>query len=1357
MSTIERAAIRRFALRTKGSALAQADAARDRGDWGQAVDLYRNYLKHSAGNFSIWVQLGHAFKESGRRVEALAAYSSALALKPNDADLLLNIAHLQKLMGHRQKAIDFYRQSMDIDGNAAAIDELRALGEHISTATSPDGDPERARKASSDRLAPLTNGSHPVARLTRRWNRLRANRLLSRANLSRDSRRWVDAAELYSQYLEARPQEFAIWVQLGHALKEAGRLDEALGAYEWALAIDNGDADLLLNLGHLYKVMGRRDRAADFYRRSAQSEPSGQAIAELAAMSGPRTEVRPPPPRPAAVAQQRPSASGFPGWRSRLERALSRRTLARADKARSRREWPTAAKLYRNYLTFRPDQFAIWVQLGHALKESGRPQAALDAYKQAMRLNSADACDLLTNFGHLFNGENQVRPATAFYGQSTKQRQLLESIDRVELVQSDPSFDLIGGQDRVEFQPAPVPTALMPGSVLEKNRKIGVFTIASKNYLAYVRVLMRSLAEFNPDYSLYLCLADKIDGYFDPHDECFEVIECQNIGVQYLEDMALRYDVMEFNTALKPFMFQWLLNNTDCDSIIYLDPDIRVFYKFDQLEFCLDSGASVVLTPHITRPLEDKKTPNDYNMLQSGTFNLGFVAINRCDEAKFFVDWWGRKLETGAYADFSQNLFTDQRWCDLAPSILNDLLILKAASYNVAYWNLAERTVCSSRGRWYANAEPLAFFHFSGVNAADDSAISKHQNRFDWADLPPLKPLFEEYRGALLKAGWEITRHWPYYYASTRDGLAISPILRSFYRQTMPDSKSFDDVSATELLLALSSKPEKAAWSDAEEPISQLMSFIRAQRPDLQATFDINTAHGRKAFHDWFASAALREYRLPSEIIQAWNGESAVSLNVDRSAQVPTLKTVGAGYGRYPNRINSLFAPAVIECYLGDTYISSLMHLIWLSRPDLQDAFDLNTAEGQRAFAQWYSLSAEREWGLDGQVPTRLNYARGLLTARAAVNEKAASPGANLIGYAHAVLGMGEHVRMSAAALEETGIPYGVFNFDVGVETRQGASLEHGDLISNNIHCANIFHINADQMLHAYAKLGHQFFANRYNIGYWAWELSKSPAEWQPVVDMIDEIWAPSRFIQDGFAEVSIGPVVYMPLCVSLPTFDKLDRRIFGIPTGAYAFLYTFDFLSYMDRKNPFAAISAFRQAFPQHESKACLVLKVLNGNIHSDQWQTMLQLIGDDDRIIVINKTLSRGQVLALFDACDCFVSLHRSEGFGRGPAEAMYLGKPVIVTNYSGNTDFTRPDNSRLVNYELIAVEKGQYPFHQGQVWADPDVEHAAWHMQQLFKDRETGQQLGERARIFIHENYNQSVIGRMYEARLRELKLI
>jgi len=946
-------------------------------------------------------------------------------------------------------------------------------------------------------------------------------------------------------------------------------------------------------------------------------------------------------------------------------------------------------------------------------------------------------------------------------------------------------------------------------------RKIGVFTIASKNYLAYVRVLLKSIAAHHPEYSLYLCLADKAGDSFDPLKEAFTVIESENINIRHFSDMAIRYDIMEFNTAIKPFMFRWLLDNTELDSIIYLDPDIRAYSRFDRLESVLSSDVSMVLTPHITRPIEDGKYPNDYNMIQAGVFNLGFAAINRRREASEYIDWWGRRLETQASVDLAKNLFTDQRWCDLAPCFLERLKIFRDPGYNAAYWNLTERRVKRVRDQWQVNNEPLAFFHFSGIDATSETVISKHQDRFSWKDLPGCKPLFDDYRHALMQEGWADTRGWKYAYATTQDGLTMSDTLRQLYREIFPTSQTEFETSS---LVALCNEISNFVPYDPKSPVTRLMELIHRRRPDLQAQFNLHTYEGRSAFRKWFSSAAARQYNLSEDFIPVDLDETpaaAYTVSSESSGAFPTsvvapersavmadkehtLINAERAWGRLPSSVKRLLAPIVtriidpansVEPLPGHDYaeqsapdfhppttqripallldapipplgddgcrISLLMHVLWLSRPDLRAAFDLDTVAGRSGFAEWYSNCADAGASSAWQGSAERRASAGNPEGQSVTRKSL--PGANLIGYAYAEIGMGEHVRMTAAALERTDVSFGVVNFKVGVASRQGAKLLHGRVVSENRYAANIFHINADQMLVAYGHFGHKFFSDRYNIGYWAWELSKCPPEMLAAVHFVDEIWAPSRFIQKAFSDQTDIPVQYMPLCVTLPEFTRLDRSKFAIPQRAFVFLLMFDFLSYAERKNPSAVIRAFRMAFPRTDANVCLVLKVMNGDSGSQQWVDMMRSIAGDSRILVINQTLTRSEILALLDLSDCFVSLHRSEGFGRGPAEAMYLGKPVIVTNYSGNTDFTLPDNSCLVEFELIPVEDGQYPFSAGQHWADADVEQAAWFMKRLAGDGNFARDLGRRGQAFIQENFNQKKVGNNYESRLRHLGLV
>jgi hypothetical protein len=397
-------------------------------------------------------------------------------------------------------------------------------------------------------------------------------------------------------------------------------------------------------------------------------------------------------------------------------------------------------------------------------------------------------------------------------------------------------------------------------------KKVGIFSIVSKNYLAYARVLFDSVREIHPEYSRYLCLADTAGDYLNPNEEHFEVIEAVQLGIPNFQDMTLRYDVMEFNTAVKPFMIQWLFEHTDLDIVIYLDPDIRVYSRMERLEKVFEEGASVVVIPHITIPSEDGLVPNDYHFLQSGVFNLGFIALRRCEESLNYAKWWGRRLQTQCASDVRNNLFTDQRWCDLAPCFLDQLKVFKDPGYNIAYWNLAQREVTyDSNQGWLVNGQPLVFFHFSGVSADKPKMVSKHQNRLQWEDITSSQPLFADYRQALLDAGWKDTKRWPYAYAQA-GGLKINTLIRIRYREEFSATQSLigEDLGLFFQRLCNGAASEIPVRGDIR--ITKLMALVHRLRPDLQLVFFLGSEDGQRNYARWFEIAGQQEYGLPPEL-----------------------------------------------------------------------------------------------------------------------------------------------------------------------------------------------------------------------------------------------------------------------------------------------------------------------------------------------------------------------------------------------------------------------------------------------------------------------------------------------------------
>lgn len=303
----------------------------------------------------------------------------------------------------------------------------------------------------------------------------------------------------------------------------------------------------------------------------------------------------------------------------------------------------------------------------------------------------------------------------------------------------------------------------------------------------------------------------------------------------------------------------------------------------------------------------------------------------------------------------------------------------------------------------------------------------------------------------------------------------------------------------------------------------------------------------------------------------------------------------------------------------------------------------------------------------------------------------------------------------------------------------------------------NIVHLNAETALSDYSFLRRVGVAGLRTVGYWAWELAKFPSEWRHAFAFYDEIWASSDFAYKSFVSSSNKPVIKVPMCVKVPEIDgALTRQYFSIPESAFVFFFSFDFRSYVARKNPFATISAFKAAFPDQGSGVVLFIKTLGGRDHPDELKALKEFAGHDKRIIIKDIEYSGVEMASLVDLCDCFVSLHRSEGFGRGPAEAMLLKKPVIATAYSGNMDYMDQSNSCLVEYKLIPVQAGEYPGYENQVWADPSVDHAAHCMARIAADPTLSKRLGEQAKLSIERLYAPEVVGRLLDHHLNRLSV-
>jgi len=370
--------------------------------------------------------------------------------------------------------------------------------------------------------------------------------------------------------------------------------------------------------------------------------------------------------------------------------------------------------------------------------------------------------------------------------------------------------------------------------------------------------------------------------------------------------------------------------------------------------------------------------------------------------------------------------------------------------------------------------------------------------------------------------------------------------------------------------------------------------------------------------------------------------------------------------------------------------------------------------------------------------------------------------GALLVGHPYAVLGRAEDIRTAACALDIARVPFAMNNLfgDYGyhwLALHKDFPLMHR-VDQDASFRANIFVLNADEMRTAKHRYPEKFLDGRYNIGYWAWELAEFPDAWVPALAGLHEIWAPSRFVQQAIAAKAGCPVIWMPLAVEPEPAVKRNRSDLGLPENRFLFLFFFDFRSFVSRKNPGAVIRAFEGAFNRSDESVGLVIKTNGMEECPAAYREFLdETAARDPRIVTINRVMDSREIRALVKQCDCFVSLHRSEGFGRGLAEAMYMGKPVIATGYSGNLDFMNESNSFLVDYALVPVAATDYPHGDGQLWADADVEMASAFMGAVAGDRGLARRVGASGAYYIRRFHSYRRVGARYRRRLAKLGLL
>jgi glycosyltransferase involved in cell wall biosynthesis len=371
-------------------------------------------------------------------------------------------------------------------------------------------------------------------------------------------------------------------------------------------------------------------------------------------------------------------------------------------------------------------------------------------------------------------------------------------------------------------------------------------------------------------------------------------------------------------------------------------------------------------------------------------------------------------------------------------------------------------------------------------------------------------------------------------------------------------------------------------------------------------------------------------------------------------------------------------------------------------------------------------------------------------TARPTGVEQAASirlqEGLCLLGYLRSEIGLGQAARNLAYACDAQRLPVSFRHVPLPGRENDDEFTTKCNAVPDRK--ANLLVTGLPSIM----DLTHEIGPGRINILYPFWELSRVPDAWLDTARRFDEIWAPSSFVAHAFPPDFDRPVRLLRQPLRMSAFLPDDGH-----THDALRLYTYlDFDSFGARKNPTAAVRAFQAAFPAGRRDVRLIVKVRGGQYSGDAG--MRKWLGEtasaDPRIEIVDKTLDRGEMDALMQSCDVFISLHRSEGFGFGAAEALAAGKAVVATDYAGTTDFITAETGYPIAYDLVPLKKGDYPGWEGQVWAEPSLDATVTALRSIHEDPSVARAKGQRGQRLLRELFAPAVVGARVEGLLRNL---
>jgi hypothetical protein len=399
-------------------------------------------------------------------------------------------------------------------------------------------------------------------------------------------------------------------------------------------------------------------------------------------------------------------------------------------------------------------------------------------------------------------------------------------------------------------------------------RAAAACTIATRNYLSYARVVAESYLRHHPGSGFYTLVVDGLPAGTEAGSG-IEVVQPAELGLPYFRELTFKYDATELSTAVKPTFLSHLLEREQ--AIVYLDPDILVMRAFCELWELLRTR-EIVLTPHSLSPLpRDGLRPSEEGMLVTGAFNLGFLALRRSADTANLLDWWESRLRDACRADLPSGLFVDQKWADLIPGYFGSAAILRDPTYNVAYWNLHERTLERRGSTFLVGGRPVAFYHFSGYDPLQPARLTKRIPKQELArtrvsEGTPLSELLNLYSELHMRHGLPTCSRWPYGFSQFDNGIKIDKLLRRLYSGVDDKARaSFGNPFEA-------SGPESFLhWATRSGPdgLSPFAQALYRDHADLAAAFPNVPGSDVDAFLEWARRTGSAEMGYDAELVRA--------------------------------------------------------------------------------------------------------------------------------------------------------------------------------------------------------------------------------------------------------------------------------------------------------------------------------------------------------------------------------------------------------------------------------------------------------------------------------------------------------